>query len=167
MSKEGGERKFWYTISDHYCHCCENCPDAPSVPCFPPLAGDRSRFGMGGKSLCGKCIDLGEKNCEKPSAVPMRMDEQVAWRQAILTNQDFMKAQEERVKYEEYIKGLLLPENEEALRKFFMPIASAVAASMAKKSEFKLNVEGWVNYQVSRLRKNKKFREEFIRDCCG
>ena len=100
-----------------------------------------------------------------------RLDEEFAWRQNILNDQDFMKAQgeaqEKAALWEEYIKLLLLPENEEALRKFLMPIARDVAASMAKKSESKLNVEGWVNYQVSHLRKNKKNREKFIRDVCG
>ena len=85
-----------------------------------------------------------------------------------LTDMDYLEEKSKSLERKEVALWLLLPENEEALRKFFMLIAtSAVAASRAKKSEFKLNVEGWVNYQVSRLRKNKKFREKFLRDYFG
>ena len=88
------------------------------------------------------------------------------WRQDILNDQDFMKAQKEKLRkaelWEKYIKLLLLPENEKDLRKFLMQAASEAEA---RGTEFAgLGVEGWVDYYVNRLRKNKKIREDFIRD---
>ena len=54
------------------------------------------------------------------------------WRQDILNDQDFMKAQETAQlaaeQREESLKWVLLPENEEELRKFLMRIASGAAA---------------------------------------
>ena len=93
------------------------------------------------------------------------------WRQDILNDQDFMKAQGEAQEKEKaelwgkYIRSLLLPENEEELRKFLMQYASEVEARGSELAG--LGTEEWINDQVSRLRKNKKDREEFIRDWCG
>ena len=75
------------------------------------------------------------------------------------------EAQEKAELWKKYIKLLLLPENEEALREFLMRIASDTTARGSELAG--LGAERWVNDQVSRLRKNKKNREEFIRDCCG
>ena len=86
------------------------------------------------------------------------------WRQDILNEQDFMKAQKEKLRkaelWEQYLKLLLLSKNEEALRKFLMRVARVIAE---KGLAGRLGAEGWVDYYVNRLRKNKKIREDFIR----
>ena len=53
---------------------CENCPKAPPVPYFPPIPGDKSRRGTGGKRICGECLDLiGKERCQKPAKIPVRL----------------------------------------------------------------------------------------------
>ena len=79
-----------------------------------------------------------------------------------ITDMDYLEEKSKSLESKEIALWLLLPENEGDLRKFFAGIVVSL-----KKVPLGLERVAWVDFMVNRLRKNKKFREKFIRDCCG
>ena len=79
-----------------------------------------------------------------------------------LTDMDYLEEKSKFLKSKEEALRLLRPENEGDLRKFFAEVALSL-----KEIPFGLERGAWVVFMVSRLRKDKKNREEFVRDWFG